>query len=182
MSGTGDDFLSPSPYVDSDTPPCVHSKCPCVYQHHVHVCSNMCAWCQYTQGRFERTQGDVLNPHTHTRQDTQRLEPRSAQLYRALTKPHSWEFACDIMKFLVSFRSREHPQISASNHRAVNRKEHPRRSGVDMERHCEFPSSDQHTRMSQVYRAFSWCAASSLRQHRTSVNYHPRGNNYRFDE
>ena len=27
----------------------------------------MCAWCRYTRGRFERTHGDVLNPHTGSR-------------------------------------------------------------------------------------------------------------------
>ena len=46
------------------TPPCVHSKRPGVLRHHAHMCFNMCAWCRYTRGRFERTHGDVLNVHT----------------------------------------------------------------------------------------------------------------------
>ena len=42
-------------YVDSDTPPCVRSKRPRVHRHHVHMLFNICAWCRYTRGRFERT-------------------------------------------------------------------------------------------------------------------------------
>ena len=55
------------PCVDSKTPPCEHSKRPRVYRHHAHMCFNMCAWCRYKRGRFERTHGDVLNPHTGSR-------------------------------------------------------------------------------------------------------------------
>ena len=44
-------------HVDSDTPPCVHSKRPRVCRHHTHMCFNMCAWCWYTRGRFESTHG-----------------------------------------------------------------------------------------------------------------------------
>ena len=36
---------------------------PCMPAH-AHMCFNVCAWCRYTRGRFERTHGDVLNPHT----------------------------------------------------------------------------------------------------------------------
>ena len=53
--------------VDSKTPPCVHSKRLCVCRHHAHVCFNICAWCRYTRGRYERTHGDVLNGHTGSR-------------------------------------------------------------------------------------------------------------------
>ena len=56
-----------NPCVDSKTSPCVHSKRPRVYGHHAHMCFNMCAWCQYTRGRFERTHGDVFNGHTESR-------------------------------------------------------------------------------------------------------------------
>ena len=28
---------------------------PRLYGHHAHMCFNMCAWCRYTRGRFERT-------------------------------------------------------------------------------------------------------------------------------
>ena len=44
-------------YVDSDTHPCVRSKRPRVYRHHVHMFFNMCA-------RGAGTNGDVLNVHT----------------------------------------------------------------------------------------------------------------------
>ena len=47
-----------------ETSPCVHSKRPRVCRHHAHMLKHMCAWCQYTRGRFERTHGDVLNGHT----------------------------------------------------------------------------------------------------------------------
>ena len=49
-----------NPYMDSDTPPCVHSKRPRVCQHHAHMCFNMCAWCQYSRVRFECTHGGVF--------------------------------------------------------------------------------------------------------------------------
>ena len=49
-----------NPFVDSDTPPCVHSKRPHVCWHHAHMCFKMCAWCRYTRGRFERTCGGVF--------------------------------------------------------------------------------------------------------------------------
>ena len=46
------------------TCPCVRSKRPRLCRHHAHMCFNMCAWCRYTRGRFERTYGVVLNGHT----------------------------------------------------------------------------------------------------------------------
>ena len=45
-------------------PPCVDSKRPRVYRHHGHMLKHMCAWCRNTRGRFERTHGGVLKPHT----------------------------------------------------------------------------------------------------------------------
>ena len=45
---------------------CIQKR-PRVCRHHVHMCFNMYAWCRYTRGRFERTHGDVLNPHTEGR-------------------------------------------------------------------------------------------------------------------
>ena len=66
-----DDDPPPSPF------PCVCSKRPRVYRHHAHTCLNMCAWCRYTRGRFERTHGGFSSvshhtPHTpqHKTQDT----------------------------------------------------------------------------------------------------------------
>ena len=47
---------------------CVHSQRLRVCRHHrAHVLIDMCAWCRYTRGRFERTHGDVSNPHTEDR-------------------------------------------------------------------------------------------------------------------
>ena len=47
-----------NPHVDSDTPPCAHSKRPRVqHWHHVHIIFNMYAWCRYTRETF-------LNVHT----------------------------------------------------------------------------------------------------------------------
>ena len=40
-------------------PLCVDSKRPRVYRHHAHMCFHMWAWCQYTRGRFGRTQEGV---------------------------------------------------------------------------------------------------------------------------
>ena len=42
-------------------PPCVDSK------RHAHMLKHMCAWCRHTRGRFERTHGHFLNPHTGSR-------------------------------------------------------------------------------------------------------------------
>ena len=65
------------PCVDLKRPPCVHSKRPRVYRHHVHMCFNMCAWCRHTRrcfecthgSRFERTRGPSSSlpfpTHTH---------------------------------------------------------------------------------------------------------------------
>ena len=39
-------------------PPCVDSKRPRVYRHHAHMCYHMRAWCRYTRGRFESTEGE----------------------------------------------------------------------------------------------------------------------------
>ena len=56
--------------------PCVRSKCPRVYRHHAHMYKNMCAWCQYTRGHFERTHGgrgrggQRDTPHRHSTQHT----------------------------------------------------------------------------------------------------------------
>ena len=41
--------------------PFVHSKRLRVYRHHAHMSFNICAWCRYTQKRFERTHGGVLD-------------------------------------------------------------------------------------------------------------------------
>ena len=46
------------------TSPCGRSKRPRVDPHHAHMCFNMCAWCRYTRGRFERTHWHVLSGHT----------------------------------------------------------------------------------------------------------------------
>ena len=46
------------------TPPCVRSKRPRVYRHHVHMLKHKSARCRYTLGRFERTHGGVLDEHT----------------------------------------------------------------------------------------------------------------------
>ena len=72
MIRTCDDLLC----VDSQTPPCVHSKRTRVYRHHAHVLKHMCAWCWHTRGRFESTHGffhvssacrNTHTPHTkHT--------------------------------------------------------------------------------------------------------------------
>ena len=35
-----------------------------VYAGTTRTCVETCAWCRYTRRRFERTHGDVLNPHT----------------------------------------------------------------------------------------------------------------------
>ena len=52
--------------VRSKSPPCVHSKRPCVCRHHAHMLKHMCAWCRYTQGRFESTHGGFSACHgTH---------------------------------------------------------------------------------------------------------------------
>ena len=59
-----------NPCVNSKTPPCAHSKRPRVYRHHAHMCFNMCTWCRYTRGRFERTHGDFLNGHTGGRRSS----------------------------------------------------------------------------------------------------------------
>ena len=48
------------------------------------MCCNMCAWCRYTRGRFERAHGDVLSGHTgfsachtpHTTPHTHRTHTR----------------------------------------------------------------------------------------------------------
>ena len=53
-----------NPCMGSKSSPCVHSQRPRVCRHHAHMLRSMYAWCRYTRGRFERTHGDVLNPHT----------------------------------------------------------------------------------------------------------------------
>ena len=59
VSRTGD-----PPFVDSKTPPCVHSKRTRVYRHHAYMFQHMCAWCRHTRGRFKCTHGNVIEP-TH---------------------------------------------------------------------------------------------------------------------
>ena len=56
-----------TPVCPSTTSLCVRSKRPRVCRDHAHTCFDMCAWCRYTRGRFERTHGDVLNGHTRRR-------------------------------------------------------------------------------------------------------------------
>ena len=46
-----------TPFVDSKTPPCVHSKRPRVCRQHAHMLFSMWAWRRYTRGRFECTHG-----------------------------------------------------------------------------------------------------------------------------
>ena len=55
---------SPSPVCPLNTSPCVRSIRPRECRHHTHMLKHMCAWCQYTRGRLERTHGDVLSGHT----------------------------------------------------------------------------------------------------------------------
>ena len=59
-----DDDPPPRRRVSIQNVPCVRSKRHRVCWHHAHTCFNMCAWCRYTRGRFERTHGHVLNGHT----------------------------------------------------------------------------------------------------------------------
>ena len=54
-------------FTDEKTCPCVRSKPLRLYRHHAHMCFNMCAWCRYTRGRFQRTHGDVLSGQTEFR-------------------------------------------------------------------------------------------------------------------
>ena len=42
---------------------CTFKASPCVPEH-AHMCFNMCSWCRYKRGRFERTHGDALSGHT----------------------------------------------------------------------------------------------------------------------
>ena len=53
-----------NPVCPLNTSPCGRSQRRRVCRHHANMCFNMCAWCWYTRGRFERTHGDVLSGHT----------------------------------------------------------------------------------------------------------------------
>ena len=55
---------SPLPVCPLHTSLCVRSIRLRVCRHHAHILEHVCAWCRYTQGRFERTHGDVLSGHT----------------------------------------------------------------------------------------------------------------------
>ena len=78
VSRTNDD-LPLTPVCGVKTSPCERSKRPRVYRHHAYMFQHMCAWCRHTGGRFECTQGGVLEAkygffprfssvpqHTHT--------------------------------------------------------------------------------------------------------------------
>ena len=51
-------------YIFTHVPVCTFNTSPCMPAPRAHLLKHMCAWCQHTLGRFERTHGDVLSGHT----------------------------------------------------------------------------------------------------------------------
>ena len=82
---------------------CTFKTSPCVPAPRAHMFQHVCAWCQYTRGRFERTHGDVLsghtgfsrchpthtqhNTHTHTPHRTPHRTHATTQLNNTTTTP-----------------------------------------------------------------------------------------------
>ena len=50
-----------------NVPVCTFKTSPFVPAPRAHVLKDVCAWCRYTRGRFERTHGDVLSGDTEFR-------------------------------------------------------------------------------------------------------------------
>ena len=82
----------------SKTSQCVRSKRHRVCRHHAHMLKHVCAWCRHTRGRFECTNGYVLDGHTgffsvshhttlHTQQDTRHNTPRPPTRPRPQQQP-----------------------------------------------------------------------------------------------
>ena len=65
-----------NPYVDSDTPPCVHSKRPRVCRQPAHMLKHTCAWCRHTRRRFGRTHGERRGRERGEEEGGVRRQPR----------------------------------------------------------------------------------------------------------
>ena len=71
-----------TPVCPSKTSPCVRPRPPRVCRHHAHMLKHVCAWCQYTRGRFGPTHGGVFESthggfaafHTTTQDTTHKTQ------------------------------------------------------------------------------------------------------------
>ena len=100
VSRTDDDPLLPA-VCPFKTCPGVRSERPRVYRHHADMCFNMCAWCRYKLGRFERAHGHVLSGHTgvftvphnthHTTHHTAHTPQHKTQHNTTTRPPHHTE-------------------------------------------------------------------------------------------
>ena len=103
-----------NPYVDSDTPLCVHSIRPRACWHHAHMCFNMCAWCGYTRVRFVCTHGRRVGIHTRRSSPSLLTKKRSR---RGLTWPREIHQRNPWILHIFSLRNdREQHVPDSSNH------------------------------------------------------------------
>ena len=93
--------LCVSPVCRRKRPPCARSKRSRVCRQHAHMCFNMCEWCQYTRGRFERTHGEQGG---HSPDRTSHFHRENKQTWAFLEHLNPMSGSCLIANFLLTMR------------------------------------------------------------------------------
>ena len=100
--------------------PCVESKRPRVCRHHAHMLKHMFVWCGYTQGRFGRIHGDVLNLQTEAFLNVHTVLPKDTQTH---THTHQTQHQSNITRRQTERERRQRKREKTKEERGNKTKE-----------------------------------------------------------